>query len=60
VLAQDDALVQHENAKQNPEIEKENEESAELIGRFGRQRLRGVGFGSGRGARADISRILRH
>ena len=48
MLAQDHALIEHENAEQDPEIEKEKEKSAELVGGFGRQRAHAVSVGSGR------------
>ena len=60
VLAQGDALVENENSEQNPQIEEEHEEPAELVGRLGFQGPRAMGVRAGRGGPARACRILRH
>src|SRR6185437_4427697 len=55
VLAQDDALVEHENTEQDPEIEEEHDEPPELVGRPGLERMTAP---AGPGRR--VVRILSH
>jgi hypothetical protein len=60
MLAQDYALIEDEDAEQDPEIEKENEKSAKLVDRFGFERPRAVSVGSGRDDVVRACRIRCH